>query len=125
MGTGVKLHAAKPAPTQARTAAEGDAAFALAERLCRLAVEAELVERVLAHISEQRDQAGAARGRLERCDAGMDEAERGASWAPRAAEAAAIESRLTRLRVAASLTKAFAQLRATEVETLEGEGRAR
>ena len=123
MGTEVKLHAAKPAPTEVRAAGEGDTALALAERLGRLAAEAELAERVLAHMGEQRDRAGAARERLERCGAGVDEAERGPGRAPLAVEAVAIESRLTRLRVAASLIKAFAQLRACEAETLEGEVR--
>ena len=121
MGREANLRA-EAAPTEATALGEGDTVRALAEALDRLAAEADLVERLLSHIAEQHDQARARRERLERCCARMDEADRASGEVLLAAEAAAIESRLVRLQVAASLAKAFARLRASEAESLKDEG---
>lgn len=112
---------AEPAPTEATARCEGEMARSLAETLGRLGAEADLLERLLSHIAEQRDQARAEREGLERCRAAMDEADRASSQVLIAAQAATIESRLTRLRAAASLAKEFAQLRASEADSLKHE----
>ena len=118
MGREANLRA-EPTPTEAAAPGEVDKIRALAESLDRLAAEADLVERLLSHIAEQHDQARAERERLERWCACMDEADRASSEVLLAAEAAAIESRLMRLRVVASLARAFARLRASEAESIQ------
>lgn len=111
---------ARPALRSSTAAPEREALW-LAESLGWLAAEADLLERLLSHIGEERDKARAARERLERRRASMDEADRAPSEAGMQAEAAAIESRLTRLRVAALLAMAFARLRSAEAEALGGQ----
>ena len=91
--------------------------------LLRLAAEACLVEELLTDIEDRHNEA---RGRIERLEqrlAGMGDAARVEDAPQVAAEAAVIESRLTRLRVAAGLAARFAGLRAGEAGNLITEGR--
>ena len=53
----------------------------------------------------------------------MDDTARAQNGALLPAQAAAIETRLTRLRVAAALAQQIARLGAAEAESLNGEGR--
>ena len=114
---------AEPTPTEAAALGEGGTVHALAESLDRLAAEADLLERLLSHIAEQRHQARAERERLERCRATMDEADRASSQVLIEAQAAAIKSRLTRLQTAASIAKQFARVRVSEADSLKHEPR--
>lgn len=124
MGRPAELDAARHVATEAVATGEGATALALAGPLGRLTGEAEVVERLLAHIGDEFDEARAALEHLERCCASVEQADRAPSQALLAAEAAAIESRFTRLRAAAALAKAFARLRASEAEALKGEAGA-
>ena len=93
------------------------------ETLCRLAAEAELADQLVSGIDQRRLEARRRRERLERCLGTMEEVDRIENAALLRAEAAALESRLIRLRAAASLTKAFMQLRSAELGDLIAEGR--
>lgn len=120
MGREANLRAERT-PTEGAAPGERETVRAVAEVLDRLGAEADLAERLLSHIAEQHAQARAERERLERCCACMDEADRASGQVLIAAEAAAIQSRLMRLRVAASLAKAFARLRASEAESVQAD----
>jgi hypothetical protein len=110
---------AEPALTEATAHWEDDMGPSLAGPLARLGAEADLLEQLLAHIAEQRDQARAGRERLERSRTTIDDADRASNQVLIAAQAAALKSRLTRLQTAASLAKEFAQLRASEADSLK------
>ena len=86
--------------------------------LRRLAAEAELVDQLLEHIDQRRAEAVERRARLERRLAMMDDAARRENGTCLAAEAATLESLLTRLRAAAALARRFAQLRGAEAGAL-------
>lgn len=120
MGAEARLHTGRRGPTESTAPREADEALAVAESLGRLMDEAVLLERLLSHIGEQRDQARGAHERLARRCAKMPEADRAVSEALVGAEAAMIESRLTRLRTAASLAREIAEVGVREAEALKG-----
>lgn len=121
MGTDSSPHTA-PVGTEAAAPGDGDPALRLAGLRDRLRGEAGVVEQLLCHIAEQ-NQAHAESQRLERCCASMDEPDRVSSQVLIAVSAAATESRLTRLWVAASLARSLAQSRASEADSLGVEAR--
>ena len=121
----VKANGAAAAGSSAGVATDACAGTDSLETLDRLRAEAELVDELLSHVDDQRREARRRRERLERRSATGDEADRIENAGVLLAEAATLESTLTRLRAATSITKAFVRLRSGELGSLIAEGQRR